>query len=305
MKATFGLIGFVLAVVTSTSVSANASGDRLNGNYGSFRFLNNFEKYYLTADRSHWNAIQDAGGLSGTFFGLRISEAMTEGDNTFVLTREAPSPIRSWGEKLCGISASGWDIKRSGSFTSGEAKGSDCEVIYQPWDDTVWMVTIGRFQGDISAYKAGTQQVTTSGAAQGSGAGIPPLDMGAAQQHCGDKWTKRGVLDQRMFDYCMKQQREGHQEALDLYARYSTGSDRIAELDEIVAHADKKWGSGRRGEYQFDMVAYELEKQIEGYLDVQYLIETGGVPDSTVTACKRKWLKSKPEWNMVAYCMEK
>lgn len=304
LKAKTGTIGFGLTVVTATVALANSSSDRLNEYYGSFQYLNNFEKYYLTTDRSYWNAIQDEGGLSGSFFGLGISNVMTEGDNTFVITIEAPSSIRPWGERLCGIASSGWDIKRRGSFTSGNAKGSDCEIAYQPWDDTVWMVTIGRFQDDITGYLAGTQQAAGT-AVQGSTGSVPALDVAKAQEYCSDEWTKRGVLDKNMFDYCMERQREGYNEALDLYARYSSGADSIPEINQLLAYADEEWGSGRRGEYQFNMVAHEFERQIEGYLDVKYLIDTGKVSDSKLSSCKEKWLRSEPNWNMVAYCIEK
>ena len=52
------------------------------------------------------------------------------------------------------------------------------------------------------------------------------------------------------------------------------------------------------------MVAHIFEQQIEGYLDVQYLIDTGKVSDSKLSSCKEKWLRSEPNWEMVAFCIE-
>ncbi|KAF0171776.1 MAG: Uncharacterized protein FD162_2860 [Rhodobacteraceae bacterium] len=127
----------------------------------------------------------------------------------------------------------------------------------------------------------------------------PALDEAKAQATCAEQWTKRGQTDKQMFRYCMTKQREGHDRATDLYRKYST----IKSIDAIVRYASEKWLTRR--EYQYDMVAYEIEKQGEAFLDVAFDYNAKKYSDPEVEACIGKWIRSdEPQWDMVAYCLK-
>ena len=128
------------------------------------------------------------------------------------------------------------------------------------------------------------------------------FEQNLADAFCKDKWTKRGVLDGNMFSFCMEKQTDGYGDALELYNKYSN-IERVELIDEVVGFAMKKWL--KRKEYQMNMVAYEIEKQGEAYLNVAYEVNAGNVDAQKLDACKSKWLRQgEPQWTMVEYCLE-
>ena len=109
-----------------------------------------------------------------------------------------------------------------------------------------------------------------------------------AEEFCSEKWTKRGVLDGEMFDYCFQLQTEGYGNALELYNKYSNINP-VERIDGVVAFALNKWT--KRNDYQMDMVAYEIEQQGEAYLNYSYNLSNGGIDPQKAESCKSKWLK--------------
>lgn len=127
----------------------------------------------------------------------------------------------------------------------------------------------------------------------------PAFDEAKAQATCAAQWTKRGQTDKEMLRYCMSKQRDGHDRAADLYRKYSS----IKSIDAIVSFASEKWLTRR--EYQYDMVAYEIEKQGEAFLDVAFDYNAKKYSGPEVEACIGKWIRSdEPQWDMVAYCLK-
>jgi hypothetical protein len=142
--------------------------------------------------------------------------------------------------------------------------------------------------------------VTVAGAVQ---AQQIPYDEALAREFCSGKWTERGVLDDRMFNYCMGQQVDGHAKALDLYDKY-TNIEPVGLIDDVVRFALTKWATRR--EYQMDMVAYEIEQQGEAFLNIAYEISVGNVDQQKLEGCQVRWLlPNEPEWSMVEYCIER
>ncbi len=107
-----------------------------------FKKLDLLEKFFITKNKAYWNAMQDNGGISGKFFGLSVSSAVSEENSLLVQTSQAPTQIRAWAERLCVIQANAWDIQRSPGFTSGNAVGKYCDASYQPLDDRLWIVIV-------------------------------------------------------------------------------------------------------------------------------------------------------------------
>lgn len=128
--------------------------------------------------------------------------------------------------------------------------------------------------------------------------GIPPLDQVAAETHCGQKWTEAGILDTEMFDFCMREQQEGHDEALALATQYDGELVR-----DIVPYAVRKWLQG--GEYEFSMVAFEIKEQMEALSAVIDGRGAGIFSDADLKACMSKWLTpEEPLWDMVQFCLK-
>ena len=127
------------------------------------------------------------------------------------------------------------------------------------------------------------------------------FDEGKAQTFCSKKWTSRGVPDREMIDYCMRQQREGYRDSVHYRSSYEFQG--IPNMDEVISYALTKWASGRN--YQFDMVAFEISRQAEAYLDIVYGLDNGDYQKSQISRCRNKWLKkSSPQYDMVKYCLE-
>ncbi len=100
----------------------------------------------------------------------------------------------------------------------------------------------------------------------------------------------------------MEKQTEGYGNTEERYNKYSK-IERVELIDEVVEFALDKWA--KRKEYQMNMVAYELEKQGEAYLNIAYEVSVGNVDAQNLDRCKSKWLRQvEPQWTMVEYCLE-
>lgn len=127
---------------------------------------------------------------------------------------------------------------------------------------------------------------------------VSPFDRARAEAHCAAEWTKRGTLDRDMYAYCMDRQTEGYQEALQLRAENAAMED----IDDIVRFAEDKWLDGR--DYQFEMVAYEIEGQVDAFLNIAYDMKAGKYSEAQVMACLMEWYSAaEPQWDMVEYCL--
>ena len=100
-----------------------------------------------------------------------------------------------------------------------------------------------------------------------------------------------------MYDYCLGQDLDSYK---DLQYLISQSSD-IPGIGNILEYSIDKW-------YQSDawrMVRYEVDKQKEGFLDVEYIMSNGESLEK-LNSCKSQWLKlDSPRWDMVRYCLER
>jgi len=128
-----------------------------------------------------------------------------------------------------------------------------------------------------------------------SATSLPTWDSGKPAQHCQAEWTKRGVLDQTMYDFCMNMERESYEDLTDLVARYSEQPWIEAALDHSVA----EWS--KRGVIQFSMVKFQLEQIAEGFEDIVYLSQQPGWDERKYQRCSRNW---GVQFNMVVFCYE-
>ena len=124
-----------------------------------------------------------------------------------------------------------------------------------------------------------------------------------AEESCKKRYTKRGTLKADSFRFCMGQQNDGYAEALELYNKYSN-VEPVELIDGVVTFALNKWA--KRREYWLKMVAYEIERQGEAYLNIAYEVSAGNLSAQKLETCISKWITdAKPQWHMVEYCSNK
>ena len=152
--------------------------------------------------------------------------------------------------------------------------------------------------GDLNAEQ--TNALISVGAACPTGnesASLPDFNNEKMTSLCTEKWSKRGVLDNNMFNYCMNRKTDSYG---DLNYLLSQSSD-IPGLNNILQYGINEWFESDG----WDMVLYEVNQQKEGYLDVEYLMANGG-SEQQLQSCKDQWLTyNEPNWRMVLYCLEK
>lgn len=152
--------------------------------------------------------------------------------------------------------------------------------------------------GDLNAEQ--TNALISVGASCPTGnesASLPDFNNEKMTSLCTEKWSKRGVLDNNMFNYCMNRKTDSYG---DLNYLLSQSSD-IPGLNNILQYGINEWFESDG----WDMVLYEVNKQKEGYLDVEYLMANGG-SEQQLQSCKDQWLTyNEPNWRMVLYCLEK
>ena len=128
-------------------------------------------------------------------------------------------------------------------------------------------------------------------------ASLPDFNNEKMTSLCTEKWSKRGVLDEGMFNYCMNRKTDSYG---DLNYLLSQSSD-IPGLNNILQYGINEWFDSDG----WDMVLFEVNKQKEGYLDVEYFMANGG-SEQQLQSCKDEWLTyNEPNWRMVLYCLEK
>lgn len=127
------------------------------------------------------------------------------------------------------------------------------------------------------------------------------LDEQFASDFCEKKWTKRGELNQRMYNYCMRQQRNGVVELNMLLENHGPGGtkDELPNLSEVLDYALERYTNPSN--YQMNMVRYSVNTMIEGFLDVQYGYSQGEFNEEQIKACASE---RAPQWDMIHYCLK-
>jgi len=122
---------------------------------------------------------------------------------------------------------------------------------------------------------------------------FPSKESARSGEHCKSEWTKRGELDQRMYDYCMKREGEGYAEALILMEKYKNQP----WIQDVINFSIKEWT--KAGVRQDSMVKFSMAKIIDGWEDMVYESKQPGFNKAKHQSCQSKW---GVQFNMVAYC---
>jgi hypothetical protein len=124
---------------------------------------------------------------------------------------------------------------------------------------------------------------------------LPALNGGAAKAYCDKQTTKRGEQDFDMYDLCMDTQLDGYDKALGLSYQYA----HQPWMEQLITDIFARWTKRDRINYQ--MVGYNLEADIEAFLDIEYAVKNGDVTQEAVNVCEEKHL---PDFNYVKYCLD-
>jgi hypothetical protein len=122
---------------------------------------------------------------------------------------------------------------------------------------------------------------------------IPPEDSTQQDSHCRNEWTKRGVLDQGMYNYCVNLQKEGYAKFRELSDKYKNAT----WIQETVDFALDKWT--KRGVRDDEMVAYELGLQIDAFENLVYEAKQKGFDQSKYERCYQLW---NIQFTQLEYC---
>ena len=116
---------------------------------------------------------------------------------------------------------------------------------------------------------------------------------------CSSEWTKRGVLDRRMYDYCIVGQTEAYFDLVVLHSQLS----KIASNYSTVSYpyCEKNWTS--RGVSDAKMMLYCLNQEMEGMKDVAYYAQQHG--QEAVFRVAYQAIETYGSWNMAAYEVKK
>jgi hypothetical protein len=124
-------------------------------------------------------------------------------------------------------------------------------------------------------------------------ANVPSMESGNYSKLCKDEWTKRGELDQRMFDYCVRSQQNGYAELVTLANKYD-GQNWIRPAIDVAIKEGSKAGAR-----EDEIVAYSLKKITEGWADLEYAKTESNFNKSKYDSCITQWY---PQFDVAAYC---
>lgn len=122
---------------------------------------------------------------------------------------------------------------------------------------------------------------------------LPTEASANADSYCKEEWTKRGVLDERMYRYCREQESEGYRDLVSLANKYKSQK----WIQDAVDYSINEWT--KRGVRQDRMVNHSLKQITEGYEDLMYMSKQPGWNNARYQKCLGEW---GIQFNMVVYC---
>lgn len=120
--------------------------------------------------------------------------------------------------------------------------------------------------------------------------------MNDSSQICDSQWRKRGVLNGRMYAYCMGEKVEKYKEIKYLKP--------VADKDfseTAYPYCYDKWT--KRGLSDTNMISYCLKNEIEGIKDIRYYYET--YDNNEVRRIVNTYMSRNGSWNFTAYMVKK
>ena|GEM_PF-2516768 len=124
----------------------------------------------------------------------------------------------------------------------------------------------------------------------------PFEDTEGYKAQCLDAWTKRGVVNYEMVNYCVSREHEGYAQLVTLLHRYGGYSWMQGVLEKNITEWTKR---GARTDSQ---VAYGVEREIDAFLNLKYRAEHSGIKQGAANECLDRWSNGSIQWTMLEYC---
>lgn len=119
-----------------------------------------------------------------------------------------------------------------------------------------------------------------------------------ADKYCKDEWTKMGQLNQRMYDFCMKQEQKGFDQVQLVRKELGTQAWFTNFVDK---QCHEHWT--KAGVIQFNMVAACFRTEKEGHDEMAYQVTQPSYSSAQAEACFAKWKNDDSGvFGMTAYC---
>lgn len=132
------------------------------------------------------------------------------------------------------------------------------------------------------------------------GQSYPQKVLTDCDSYCKKEWTKRGELDERMYNYCVQKEKEGYDKMRGLEQKHKS----YPWVEKLKNDIITKWS--KSGVTQWQMVGYNLEKEIDAYLDIEYGLNNGEFEKDVYNTCYSKWEEAYPPsiWTMTLNCLK-
>jgi len=117
------------------------------------------------------------------------------------------------------------------------------------------------------------------------------------ESNCKEHSTTRGELDVGMYNGCVEHQKDGLDKLKKLRKKYG----KFNWYDSTEKYCINQWT--KRGAIDIFMVYYTMNRQIEGYLDVEYFRKQG--ISSIVNECLAENSRNEYiDWALTSYCIK-
>jgi hypothetical protein len=126
---------------------------------------------------------------------------------------------------------------------------------------------------------------------------MPAEDIAGAKTLCANEWTKRGVLDQEMYHYCLSNKHEGYKKLQSEVNKYAAQP----WVPFILSKAIKAWT--KRGARDDEMTAYEFHKQADAFEDLEYEKKQPSFSQAALNACAAEY--ENGGFDMIEYCYKR
>ncbi len=117
------------------------------------------------------------------------------------------------------------------------------------------------------------------------------------ERYCKDSATKRGILDNAMYNNCYEYESSGYFELI-----YTLKNNQYPWLSKLLPKIIKSWT--KRGVTQWRMVNFDVETEIDAYLDVKYMKEHQESSIQKINSCYYIYKEDENVWNMTRHCIQ-
>ena len=122
---------------------------------------------------------------------------------------------------------------------------------------------------------------------------FPSKESAKSERYCEKEWTKRGVLDREMYQFCLEGEYNGYQEAILLIQKYKSQP----WIQQVIDNAIAEWT--KAGVRVDSMVHFTISQNIDAWEDLVYESKQPAFDKGKFKRCQKEWGVA---FNMVSFC---